>query len=131
LAAAARARKIRENAALGRVEEGGSVVASESFEAVDFGYLEDFAAGDLSIVREVLVLFQGQADIWVRSLNPEAPGWRDTVHTIKGAARGVGAHALGDVCAKAEEAGGEGDLAAVQAALDAALADIATYLARA
>jgi len=106
------------------------VATSKPFEAVDFGYLEDFAAGDLSIVREVLVLFQGQAELWVRSLNAEASGWRDTVHTMKGAARGVGARALGEVCARAEEAG-ENDLAAVRASLDAALAEIAIYLARA
>ncbi len=105
-------------------------MADKSFEAVDFGYLEDFAAGDLAIVREVLVLFQGQAEIWVRSLDAEAPGWRDTVHTIKGAARGVGAQALGDVCAKAEDHG-DGDLVAVRASLDQTLAEIALYLARA
>ena len=96
---------------------------------VDFGYLEGFAAGDRQVVAEVLRLFQQQAEIWAASLDGADPGWRDVVHTIKGAARGVGANALGDVCAKAEAQGAEG-LPAVGAALDAAVADIKAYLAR-
>ncbi len=96
---------------------------------VDFGYLEDFTAGDKTVVREVLSLFRQQAEAWAGGLDPADAGWRDVVHTIKGAARGVGAHALGDVCAKAEAAG-ESGLPAVKAALDAAVADIAAYQGR-
>jgi hypothetical protein len=60
-------------------------------------------------------------------LDGGAEGWRDAVHTIKGAARGVGAFALGDACEHAEGAG-VGALPQVHAALDAALFDIAAYL---
>jgi len=95
---------------------------------VDFGYLEGFAGGDRAVVREVLTLFEQQAQIWQGGLTAGGPGWRDLVHTIKGAARGIGARGLGDVCA-ACEAAGEGDLPAVRTALDAARADIAAYLA--
>ena len=97
--------------------------------AVDFGYLEGFAAGDRQVVGEVLALFQQQAEIWVATLDAPGPGWRDVVHTIKGAARGVGANALGDVCAAAE-AQGEAGLPAVREALAAAVAEVAAYQAR-
>jgi HPt (histidine-containing phosphotransfer) domain-containing protein len=97
--------------------------------AVDFGYLEGFAAGDRQVVSEVLALFRQQAEIWAATLDAGAPGWRDLVHTIKGAARGVGANALGDACAEAE-AKGEAGVPAVRAALEAAAADIAAYQAR-
>jgi HPt (histidine-containing phosphotransfer) domain-containing protein len=97
--------------------------------AVDFDYLEGFAAGDKIVVREVLSLFREQAEAWAKGLDPADPGWRDVVHTIKGAARGVGANALGDICAKAE-IDGESRLPDVRSALEAAVADIAAYQAR-
>lgn len=96
--------------------------------AVDFGYLEGFAAGDRQVISEVLALFRQQAELWAGSLDGADPGWRDVVHTIKGAARGVGANALGEVCAHAEAAGPQA-LAAVRVALGAAIADIAAYQA--
>jgi HPt (histidine-containing phosphotransfer) domain-containing protein len=97
--------------------------------AVDFGYLEGFAAGDRQVVTEVLALFRQQAEIWAASLDASSPGWRDLVHTIKGAARGVGANALGDACARAE-AKGEAGVPEVRTALETAVAEIAAYQAR-
>jgi len=97
--------------------------------AMDFGYLEGFAAGDRQVISEVLALFRQQAEGWSGSLDAADPRWRDVVHTIKGAARGVGATALGDVC-EAAEAEGPSGLPAVRTALDAAVADIAAYQAR-
>jgi hypothetical protein len=95
-------------------------------QAVDFAYLERFAAGDLGLVGEVLDIFAEQAAIWRPHLDPQDPGWRDVTHTVKGSARGIGAHALGEACAQAE-AEGPGGLAEVVRALDAALAEIAAY----
>ncbi|PIB96524.1 Hpt domain-containing protein [Caulobacter sp. X] len=92
---------------------------------MDFAYLEGFAAGDSTVIDEVLALFREQAALWAPMLDPGHPGWKDAVHTVKGAARGVGAFALGDVCERCE-AGQEG-LDAVRTALDAALMDIAAY----
>jgi HPt (histidine-containing phosphotransfer) domain-containing protein len=97
---------------------------------VDFAYLENFAAGDRTVVREVLVLFREQAQLWAPRLEAGAPDWRDLAHAIKGAGRGIGAMALGDACARAE-ADGEGELPALRAALAEAVADIDAYLARA
>jgi HPt (histidine-containing phosphotransfer) domain-containing protein len=106
------------------------MASAEPVGVVDFDYLEGFAAGDKIVVLEVLSLFRQQAEAWAKGLDPADPGWRDVVHTIKGSARGVGANPLGDVCAKAE-AQGESGIPAVKAALDAAVADIAAYQARA
>ena len=99
-------------------------------EPVDFGYLERFAAGDRAVVDEVLSLFAEQAAIWAPRLTPEDPGWRDVVHTMKGAGRGIGAHPLGEVCARAEAEGPE-MLAAVRTALAETVAAIEAYRARA
>jgi len=94
--------------------------------AVDFAYLEGFAQNDGGVIDEVLALFREQAALWSVMLEPQSEGWRDAVHTIKGAARGVGAFALGDECERAETVGIT-RLSAVRDALDIALADIAAY----
>jgi HPt (histidine-containing phosphotransfer) domain-containing protein len=96
--------------------------------AVDFGYLERFMAGDRAAVGEVLDVFLEQARIWAPRLSPDDAGWRDVVHTIKGAGRGIGANALGDICAQAE-AQGEATLPQVRGALDEAVAAIEAYRA--
>ena len=93
--------------------------------AVDFAYLEGFAADDSAVIDEVLALFREQAALWSPMLCKSHPGWGDAVHTVKGAARGVGAFALGDVCQGAED--GTASLEAVRNALDQALMDIAAY----
>ncbi len=103
--------------------------------AVDFSYLEAYAAHDQAVVDEVLALFREQAAMWMRLMDPAAPGdaWRDGAHTMKGAAMGVGATALAEACAAAEQAAGLDSvertlrLERVRDALDAALADIAAY----
>ncbi len=101
--------------------------------AVDFGYLETYTAGDGQVIAEVLALFQGQAVVWQAGLERPVGGWRDLIHAIKGAARGIGATALGDACETAEF--GDPSLAPmvraaqVGAALADALAAIEGYLA--
>ncbi len=93
---------------------------------MDFGFLEDFAAGDAEVIDEVLALFREQAAMWSTMLDATSEGWLDAVHTIKGAARGVGAFALGDACETAETEGAV-RLESVRVALQAALADVAAY----
>ena len=103
--------------------------------AVDFAYLEAYAGGDAGIVDEVLGIFQQQAEMWLRLLDPAAVagGWKDAAHTLKGSALGIGAKALGEACAAAEAAV-DADmiertlrLTRVRDALQAALGDIAAY----
>lgn len=102
--------------------------------AVDFDYLESYLGGDHALMDEVLGLFEQQASIWSRVLDPEAPEhWRDGAHTLKGSALGVGARTVAEICGEAETAAGEG--AAVKFALkrrlehavDLAVADIAAW----
>jgi len=103
--------------------------------AVDFPYLENYAAHDQAIIAEVLGIFHEQSAMWIRLLDPQgdAQAWRDGAHTMKGAALGVGAFRLGEACAAAEAGanGGSGEKAAllerVRTELDAALSDIAAY----
>jgi HPt (histidine-containing phosphotransfer) domain-containing protein len=103
--------------------------------AVDFPYLERYAAGDAALVDEVLALFDEQTALWMRLLDPEGdPGaWRDGAHTLKGAAAGIGAGPLSAVCGEAETAAQEGAALKaavfdrVTAALDLVRADIAAY----
>jgi hypothetical protein len=94
---------------------------------VDFGYLETYAGHDFGLVEEVLGLFRQQAEMWGPLLTPEAEGWQDAVHSVKGTARGIGAGPLAAACEHAEAAG-PGALPAVREALDAALMDVAAYL---
>lgn len=104
--------------------------------AVDFGHLESYAAGDASLIEEVLGLFREQASLWLRLLDPAAPseGWRDAAHTLKGASLGVGAFALASACeaaeTRADAAMGERSalLERIRDALDMTLSDIAAYL---
>jgi len=112
------------------VQEGVLGMSESGAEPVDFGYLERFAAGDRTVVSEVLALFAEQAALWAPRLTPEDAGWRDVVHTIKGAGRGIGANPLGDICARAEAEGPE-LLPQVRSALDEAIAAIEAYQARA
>ena len=94
---------------------------------VDFGYLETYAGHDMALVEEVLGLFREQAGLWGPMIDPNSEGWRDAVHTLKGAAKGIGANPLGEAC-EAAETTGVGMLPNVHAALDAALGDVAAYL---
>ena len=101
--------------------------------AVDFAYLENYAAGDMALVDEVLGLFREQVELWRPMIRVEAGrGWGDAVHTLKGTARGIGAFALAEACDRAEKSEKEPErapplLEAVHDALDAALADVAAY----
>jgi HPt (histidine-containing phosphotransfer) domain-containing protein len=105
------------------------VASDEGSAAVDFAYLEGFTAGDRQVISEVLAIFLQQAEGWVVSLRAADPGWRDVVHTIKGASRGIGANRLADACARAEEVGEEA-LPQVRLALAQAVGEVAAYKAR-
>jgi hypothetical protein len=97
--------------------------------AVDFAYLEGFAAGDEGVVREVLELFLEQAARWRAGLAAPGEGWRDLAHNIKGTARGVGAGPLAAVAERAEH-DGPGLAGELGAALAEAVAAVEGYLAR-
>jgi HPt (histidine-containing phosphotransfer) domain-containing protein len=97
--------------------------------AVDFTVLERMTGGDDAVTEEVLGLFAQQAALWSPLLDVREDGWRDAVHTIRGAAAGVGAGALAGACQAAETAEKAAPplLDRVRDALEAALADVAAY----
>ncbi len=101
--------------------------------AVNFAYLETYAGHDAALIEEVLGLFHEQAALWARLLDPRQAmdGWRDAAHTLKGAARGIGAEGLAQACEAAELAGRAGESGPQRMdaldALDRVLSDIAAY----
>jgi HPt (histidine-containing phosphotransfer) domain-containing protein len=74
---------------------------------IDLDHLARYTGGDRSLNAEILKLFDGQVTEMVGQLRTilaarDAKRWREVTHTIKGAARGVGAFAMGDAAAAAE-----------------------------
>ncbi|HZV84173.1 MAG TPA: Hpt domain-containing protein [Brevundimonas sp.] len=98
--------------------------------AVDFTVLETTTGGDDGIGEEVLGLFAQQAALWSPMLDVRDEGWRDAVHTLRGAAAGIGAGPLAEACQAAEAADKSAApplLDRVHDALEIALADVAAY----
>src|SRR6201986_3345492 len=74
---------------------------------VDLSHLARYTGGDKALNSEILKLFDGQVSEMVTQLlgvleQRDARKWREVTHTIKGAARGVGAFAMGEAAANAE-----------------------------
>ena len=74
---------------------------------VDLSHLARYTGGDKTLNTEILRLFNGQVGDMVEQLlsvlqQRDARKWREVTHTLKGAARGVGAFAMGDAAAAAE-----------------------------
>ena len=73
---------------------------------VDLDHLARYTGGDKTLNAEILKLFDGQVSEMVGQLlsileQRDASKWREVTHTIKGAARGVGAFAMGEAAAAA------------------------------
>ena len=74
---------------------------------VDLEHLARYTGGDKSLNAEILRLFDGQISEMVAQLQSvleqrDQKTWRQVTHTIKGAARGVGAFGMGQAAADAE-----------------------------
>ena len=66
---------------------------------VDFGVLDRLAAGDQSLMREVLEIFLSEAARWGERLSDEdGQSLADVIHTLIGSGRAIGAHDLVDLC---------------------------------
>jgi HPt (histidine-containing phosphotransfer) domain-containing protein len=78
---------------------------------LDLEELEVMTGGDVPLVRELIGLFQHQAQLWRPLLDPrgDPQTWADACHTIKGAARAMGARLLADACSDAEALRNRGD----------------------
>ena len=87
--------------------------------AVDLDHLDKYTGGNFALNREILQLFDNQCQemlVKLETLAGEANAkpWREITHSLKGAARGVGAFALADAAAEAEKVGSD-KLAAIHA----------------
>ncbi|MEI9930584.1 MAG: Hpt domain-containing protein [Rhizomicrobium sp.] len=71
--------------------------------AVDLTHLARYTGGDVALNAEILRLFDSQATELVDRLQTilaarDAKSWKEVTHTLKGAARGIGAFGLGGCC---------------------------------
>ena len=69
--------------------------------AVDLAHLARYTGGDAALNAEILRLFDSQASEMVARLQSiidarDAKSWKEVTHTLKGAARGIGAFAMAD-----------------------------------
>jgi HPt (histidine-containing phosphotransfer) domain-containing protein len=74
---------------------------------IDMAHLARYTGGEHALNTEILRLFDGQVTAMVQDLKGvlaqrDARRWREIAHTIKGAARGVGAFRMGEAAAAAE-----------------------------
>ncbi|HEY5346939.1 MAG TPA: Hpt domain-containing protein [Rhizomicrobium sp.] len=74
---------------------------------VDMDHLARYTGGDSTLNAEILKLFDAQITEMVGQLGSilearDARKWREVTHTIKGAARGIGAFGMGEAAAVAE-----------------------------
>lgn len=75
--------------------------------AVDLVHLARYTGGDINLNAEILRLFDSQTSELVARLQSildarDAKNWKEVIHTLKGAARGIGAFGLADAAAFAE-----------------------------
>ncbi|MBI3677930.1 MAG: Hpt domain-containing protein [Proteobacteria bacterium] len=74
---------------------------------VDLAHLARYTGGDAALNAEVLRLFDSQVNEMVARLKiilaaRDQKSWKEVTHTLKGAARGIGAFAFADAAAAAE-----------------------------
>ena len=74
---------------------------------IDLEHLARYTGGEKTLNAEILRLFDSQVTDMVGQLNAvvevrDGKRWREIAHTIKGAARGVGAFGMGEAAAAAE-----------------------------
>jgi HPt (histidine-containing phosphotransfer) domain-containing protein len=79
---------------------------------IDLDHLNIYTGGDRKLNCQILGLFDGQCREIIEKLAGLAEGaqvpdggenWHEIVHSLKGAARGVGAFTLGEIAAEAEK----------------------------
>ena len=74
---------------------------------VDLEHLARYTGGDKALNAEIMRLFDMQASELVGKLHAildarDAKSWKEVTHTLKGAARGIGAFPMGDAAARCE-----------------------------
>lgn len=92
---------------------------------IDLAHLSRHTLGDRDLAREVLLLFARQAELLMGRIDAQdaAADLADTVHTISGSARGIGAwkvSAAAEVAEAALRSGEPADLSPLRAAIEEA-----------
>jgi HPt (histidine-containing phosphotransfer) domain-containing protein len=89
--------------------------------AIDFAYLSRQTAGDRELERELLVLFAQQCVVHLRVIHgsPDRQERMDAAHTLKGAARAIGAWQVAEAADRIEESLAGPEQKANETALDA------------
>ena len=79
---------------------------AKATQPVDLHHLDRYTGGDPGVNAEILRLFDNQCRESLAKLEKlreeDVKSWRQTIHTLKGAARSIGAFDLGDAAAQAE-----------------------------
>jgi HPt (histidine-containing phosphotransfer) domain-containing protein len=75
--------------------------------AIDLDHLARYTGGDVALDAEILRLFEMQTSELVARLRTilearDEKSWKEVTHSIKGAARGIGAFAMADAAAQCE-----------------------------
>jgi HPt (histidine-containing phosphotransfer) domain-containing protein len=107
---------------------------------IDLEHLARYTGGDRALNAEIMRLFDSQATELVARLQSilearDAKSWKEVTHTLKGAARGIGAFAMGDAAARcepldlADSANAAEAIAALKRRADAVQTFIGIYLA--
>ncbi len=87
-------------------------MAEPALNPVDLDHLNNYTGGDSALNCQILGLFDSQCHEILEKLSilaaagqsdENAKSWREVVHSLKGASRGIGAFELGDIAAKAEK----------------------------
>ena len=116
--------------------------AATQAKPVDLDHLARYTGGDAALNAEVLGLFATQSAELLTQLAAvmearDPKTWKEITHSLKGAARGIGAFGFGDAAARAEPALPTEDNSSAIAALQAMQQEaeivqrfIATYLGR-
>ena len=108
---------------------------------INMEHLARYTGGDATVNAEIFRLFDAQANELVARLRGildarDAKSWKEVTHTIKGAARGIGAFDLADAAASCEpidvsdHANAAAAIAALQSQSKAVQAFIKAYLSR-
>jgi HPt (histidine-containing phosphotransfer) domain-containing protein len=101
---------------------------------VDLAHLRLYTAGDAALEREIVVLFAESCSTYLAGLAEEAEAkvWREAAHGLKGAARGVGAFALGQLAETAESLSGatSAQRAAIRQAIAAEMTRAMDFLSK-
>ena len=97
--------------------------------AIDIKHLSRMTLGERSLEREVLALFDRQADMLLPRIRAGAPAMAAAAaHTLKGSAVGIGAFKVAEAAEAVEQAKDAAAVETLAAVLDEAKAEIARLL---